>query len=371
MRRSRIAHRASRIVCLIGLVFLPTAASAATSSTEAYVPLENEFASAVVMRPDGKILYSFKPDLLRTAASLSKLMLALTMLDKTWNWNAVIKMSKADEVGGGRLRVAAGSRIKLTDLWQSALGSSANNAAMALARNAGPGVSAFVKKMNVKAKAIGASSSVFYDPSGMNPKNKTTARDMAIIARDAFQKPRITDTSHVATYTFTLVGTNLSHTIKNTNAPLLADQDIYLQGGKTGYLPESMYNYASELSPLAPDGSGDHPKDVVVVVLGASSTAGAMASAKRLAAWAWSDDARFKGSQYPIPTRALYFGLNGNEVRWVQEQLHVTPVNGNFGPMTRAAVQAFQTAHGIAKAGNSGYGVVGPVTRARLAELAP
>jgi len=55
----------------------------------------------------------------------------------------------------------------------------------------------------------------------------------------------------------------------------------------------------------------------------------------------------------------------------VQEQLKVTPVNGNFGPVTLAAVKAFQVAHGIAKAGNTGYGVVGPATRAKLTELAP
>ncbi len=342
----------------------------AATSTDAYVPIPDEFAAAIVMRPNGKVLWSFKPEEPRTAASLTKLMLALTMLDKTWNWNAAIRMSKADEVGGGRLRVAAGSKILLKDLWQSALGSSANNAAMAMARIAGPGVNPFVKKMNAKAKAIGATSSVFHDPSGMNPKNMTTAHDMALIARDAFRLKRVTDASQKGPYTFTLAGTNVSHTIKNTNAPLLADTDVYLQGGKTGYLPESMYNYAGEMRPMVA-ADGNHTKDVVVVVLGAPSTAGAMASAKRLAEWAWEDDARFRGSQYPVPARAVYFGMSGGEVKWVQEQLHVAPVNGNFGPKTRAAVQGFQMSHGIAKPGNSGYGVVGPVTRATLAELAP
>jgi D-alanyl-D-alanine endopeptidase (penicillin-binding protein 7) len=336
-----------------------------------YVPVPDEFSSAIVMRPDGKMLYGFKPDQKHVAASLSKLVLAITMLDKSWNWGAVISMRAGDEVGGGRLRVAVGSKIKLIDLWQSALGSSANNAGMAMARIAGPGVPAFMKKMNVKARAIGAASSVFYDPVGMNPKNMTTAHDIALIARAAFDQKRVTDASQQGPYTFTLAGTNLTHTIKNTNAPLLDDPDVYLQGGKTGYLPESMYNYAAEMQPLDADGITDKKKSVIVVVLGAPSTQGGMDSAKRLAEWAWSDDALFKGSNYPIPTRALFAGMSGNDVKWVQERLNMPTLNGNFGSMTVSAVKAFQVAQGIAKPGNSGYGVVGPATRAKLVELAP
>jgi D-alanyl-D-alanine endopeptidase (penicillin-binding protein 7) len=336
-----------------------------------YVPQPEEFSSAIVMRPDGKVLWSFKPDLTHTAASLSKLVLALTMLHRSWNWNAPITMRAGDEVGGGRLRVSIGTRIRLGDLWQSALGSSANNAGMAMARVAGPGVSSFIKRMNAEAQRIGASSSVFHDPVGMNPNNVTTAHDMALITRAAFSQPRIVQASQQGPYTFTLAGTNITHTINNTNAPLLNDADIYLQGGKTGYLPESLYNYAAQMSPSNADGSGDAKKSVIVVVLGATSTQDGMGAAKRLAEWAWSDDEHFRVSQYPVPTKVLLSGMSGPEVKWVQEQLKVIPINGNFGPKTMAAVRAFQKAQGIAKADDSGYGVVGPATRAKLVELAP
>ncbi len=40
-----------------------------------------------------------------------------------------------------------------------------------------------------------------------------------------------------------------------------------------------------------------------------------------------------------------------------------------FGPLTRAAVQKFQVKHGIARAGQAGYGTVGPRTRAKLNQL--
>jgi peptidoglycan hydrolase-like protein with peptidoglycan-binding domain/N-acetylmuramoyl-L-alanine amidase len=41
-------------------------------------------------------------------------------------------------------------------------------------------------------------------------------------------------------------------------------------------------------------------------------------------------------------------------------------VTGYYGPATQAAVQAFQSAKGIAKKGEAGYGLVGPKTRAAL-----
>ncbi len=361
-----------RLLAISALITLSSLGGSIALAAGPYVPKANEFASAVVMRPDGKVLYGYKQEAPHTAASLSKLVMALVMLDRNWNWGTIVKMAAADEVGGGRLRVAVGAKIVLADLWQSAIGSSANNAAMAMARLAGPGVPAFVQKMNTKVKSIGAKSSLFYDPAGMNAKNTTTAYDMALIARAAFKQSKVISASQSGTYTFTLAGTTLTHTIKNTNARLLADPDVYLTGGKTGYLPESMFNYAAQMSPLLEDGkSGEKKKDVVVVVLGSNSTQGAMDSAKRLAEWAWSDDDNFKSSNYPIPTKSLYYGITNDEVRWVQEALDVEPKSGFFGPLTRLAVQRFQVAQGIAKSGNSGYGVVGPATRAKLLELAP
>ncbi len=354
--------------CALFLFALP--ASAATS-TEAYVPTENEFAAAIVTRADGKVLYEFKADKSHTVASITKLLQALTMLDKKWNWNTTVTMSKADEVGGGRLRVAVGSKIRLSDLWQSSIGSSANNAATAMARIGGPGVSTFVKKMNTKAKSLGAGSSVFYDPSGMDARNKTTARDLVKIVRAAFREELIVQASQRGPYTFALVNTGTAHSIKNTNAPLLEDPNIWLVGGKTGYLPESMYNYGTTIRPMNAEGKSDPKKELSIVILGAQSQASTFDSVRRLANWAWAQPELFKGSMYQPPTRPLSYGLNGDDVRWLQENLKIDTVNGNFGPKTLAAVKAFQQTHKIAKPGDRAFGIVGPATRAKLIELAP
>ena len=44
-------------------------------------------------------------------------------------------------------------------------------------------------------------------------------------------------------------------------------------------------------------------------------------------------------------------------------------MNGSFGPKTLAAVKRFQEKYGIAKKGQTGYGLVGPKTRAKIKEL--
>jgi D-alanyl-D-alanine carboxypeptidase len=301
--------------------------------------------------------------------------MGITVLDETPNWTAAVTMRQEDEVGGGRLRVNVGDKVTFAALWQTALGSSANNAATAIARVVGPGVPAFVKKMNAKVQAIGATHSVFYDPSGMNPRNETTARDMAVIAKYAFDQSRVQRAAQTGSYHFSLANGTQSRLVSNTNAPFLEDPDVWLTGGKTGYLPESGYNYAGVLRPLYPNGVYDQKKEVVVVVLGSPTKAASFASVKRLAEWAWSDPQHFVDPK-PIFTRSLVYGSVGEDVRQLQELLKRDPdvypeglVTGRFLPLTHAAVKRFQVKHGVAKPGVVGYGVVGPATRAKIAEL--
>ncbi|MCK9360698.1 serine hydrolase [Patescibacteria group bacterium] len=346
--------------------------------SEATAPIKTEpFESAIVIRAStGKELYSYQPDKEHTAASLTKLALAITMLDKAWNWNTVVTMQGADEVGGGRLQVATGAKVRLANLWDATLGSSANNAATALARVGGPGVSAFVKKMNAKVKAIGATSSVFYDPSGMNAKNHTTARDMALIAKTAFSQTKVQQISQRGTYRFSLANGAQARNIKNTNLPFLEDPEVWLSGGKTGYLPESGYNYAGVLRPMNPNGTPDTKREVIVVVLGASTKSSSFASVKRLAEEVWAKPELFRDPP-PAPIKlTLTYGMIHAEVRALQTFLAkdktVYPegqVTGKFGGLTLAAVQRFQKKYSIAKPGDRGYGVVGPATRAKIASL--
>ena len=81
----------------------------------------------------------------------------------------------------------------------------------------------------------------------------------------------------------------------------------------------------------------------------------------------------------PSLTRALRQGMSGSDISALQTFLAsdsaIYPegtVSGYFGPLTQAAVERLQRKHGIVSSGNpdtSGYGMVGPATRAVIASV--
>lgn len=269
---------------------IPGVSFAATKAVhwEPFVPQDNEFAAAIVMLPKThQVLYAFKADKAHTAASLTKLAGAMAFLKKPGSWERLITLSKADEVGGGRLRVNVGARIPLRDLFYASITASANNAAMALARVSGLSMKAFLARMNQVAKASGATHTVFYDASGMNPKNMTTARDMALLAEAAFNLPEIRRAATVESYPVRIASARQVRTIKNTNPLLAANSGVWVMGGKTGYLEESLYNFVGRFRPEQADGTPELGKDVLIVVFGAPTKDAQFQTAKRLAQWAW------------------------------------------------------------------------------------
>lgn len=68
---------------------------------------------------------------------------------------------------------------------------------------------------------------------------------------------------------------------------------------------------------------------------------------------------------YPVPTRAITYGMTGNDVRWVQYQLNchdlMVDVDGSCGPACQSAIKEFQADHGLDVDGSCG-----PATREAL-----
>lgn len=252
-----------------------------------YARSDNEFASAIVIdAATGSVLYEYNADALWSAASLTKLMGALVFLDHRPDWNKIVDIRKQDEVGGGRLQVTSGATLRVIDLFYSSITASANNAAMALARVTGLSKPTFIKNMNTKAKALGMTNTTFTDPSGMDPKNITTARDMAKLASVAYANAEIRRGATSASYKFVIRNTGLSKQIKTTNDMLVGkDYDNYfVTGGKTGFLYESMYNLAVRVRPTSDQNAS---RQVVVVVFGSQTRDGSFKSTAALANWAW------------------------------------------------------------------------------------
>lgn len=144
----------------------------------------------VVDAENGRVLAEFAPDAMRYPASLTKLMtLYLTfeaLRDRRITLETEIPFSeRAAAVEPVKLGLPPGSTITVQQAILSMVTLSANDAATALGQYLGGGsISRFAEMMTLRAHALGMAHTVFTNPSGLpNPRQVTTARDMAVLAR--------------------------------------------------------------------------------------------------------------------------------------------------------------------------------------------
>ena len=276
---------------LMGCFAFP--ADASSTSTSAFDPDAYGLSGAYAMDPHTqKELYAWNENKIWPVASLTKIVSALVWQGRDIPWKTPITLRAQDEVGGGRLRVPVGTRVSFEDLWYASITASANNAAMALARALGVSSKTFIGLMNKKVLAFKTEHTVFVDASGMNPKNVSTPREMAKIARAAFTFRPLQKAASTTTYGVRVITPN-PHTrpIKTTNTLLAHDPDVWVIAGKTGYLEESEHNLVVWMRPVGVDGTPEKGKDVLIVVFGADTKEQMFASAKHLAHSLWTSHA--------------------------------------------------------------------------------
>lgn len=249
-------------------------------------PVKNLTANSaiVVDRASKKVLFSHNHDLPWVAASLTKIMSAVVFIEHNPSWYSTANILSADEVGGGRLRVASGALMTVKDVFFSAITGSANNCAMAMMRLSGLGQDHFVAMMNFRAWILGMKNSRFYEPSGMDVRNVTTVDDMAILADYAFNNGWIRRAATTFWYKFNLISPEMDKSVKNTNDLLIYDPDLYITGGKTGYLDESLYNLVITTKHMR-----ETRPELIVIVLGSDTRQQSFDEAKSLALWMWDN----------------------------------------------------------------------------------
>lgn len=200
-------------------------------------------------------------------ASLTKLVTAMVVMDSKPKLTKSVKITVLDESrgactsGGDCINAKPGVAFTIDGLFHAALLPSANNAASALAASTGMSAAQFTAKMNAKVKSLGATGSVFNEPTGMDPSNTITASDYAKIIAAAYSNSYLRQVAETQTYV--LKSTNnkkYNQTLKNTDK-LLSSPGVQMIAAKTGYLDESQYNFAS----LVKLSNGDK---AAIVVLG-------------------------------------------------------------------------------------------------------
>lgn len=218
--------------------------------------------SALLVDEAGRTLFSQNDGKTYSVASLTKLMTALVFLDHNPGLQKKITILKKDDSEPAKVPLVAGDVVTVKDLFNATLVGSRNNTAQALARSTGLSKKQFVTKMNAKAKSFGLTGTVFSDVSGLDPGNRSTARDIYRLAHVAFSNKLIRDTLNKKRYVLVTANKRKKFTIKNTN-PFIGSSSL-LKEGKTGFINEAGYNFVVHAR------SGD--KGVIAVIFGASDS---------------------------------------------------------------------------------------------------
>jgi serine-type D-Ala-D-Ala carboxypeptidase (penicillin-binding protein 5/6) len=141
----------------------------------------------------GEVLWRRLPDRVLPIASLTKMMTALIVVQRTRPSDKVRVTKEALAYKGSGVGVLPrGKRVKLETMLNGLLLPSGNDAAIALAQRVSGTVARFVRQMNEQARALGLACTRFSSPSGFEDAgNHSCATDLAALARAVLDEPRL------------------------------------------------------------------------------------------------------------------------------------------------------------------------------------
>lgn len=234
----------------------------------------------------GKVLYEKNPDEKRPAASITKVMTLLLVMEAVDSGtlsldDTVTASAHAASMGGSDIWLKEGETMSVDDMLKATVIMSANDAAVALAEKVAGTEDDFVHRMNERAQQLGMTNTTFLNCNGLDEDGHlTTARDIAIMSAELIKHPKIFDYAQ----TWIDYVRDGKTQLVNTNKLLKTYQGITgLKTGTTGKAG-SCISATAERSGLS----------LIAVVLGSENTADRFSTATALldygfANWAMAD----------------------------------------------------------------------------------
>ncbi len=186
----------------------------------------------------GEVIFSKNADERLPMASTTKIMTALVALENCDVKKTVSVSAAAVGVEGSSVYLYPEEKLTLEDLLYAMLLESANDAAAAIAIEVGGSIEGFADMMNEKARALSLVDTHFENPHGLDGETHyTTARELAIIAREAYSNERFREIVSTYKKTIPLNETEGVRLLMNHNKLLKSYEGAV--GIKTGFTKKS------------------------------------------------------------------------------------------------------------------------------------
>lgn len=270
----KIAFASAMVALVLGLALRANAADGKPAKTAG--PEVRSASALVVDGNNGEVIYERQGALVTPIASITKLMTALVVLDGRQPLDEVIQITADDrwKGKGAFSRLPVDAKLARGDLLRLALMASENRAAQVLSRAYPGGTAAFVRAMNVKARALGMTRTRFADSSGLSSDNVSTARDLAKLVIAASHDPVIREYSTLDRHEVVAGRSRLE--FRNTNL-LIGKPDWQILVQKTGFTNDAGQCLVME--------AVIEERPVVMVLLNSFGTLTRTADARRIRRW--------------------------------------------------------------------------------------
>ena len=227
------------LILLLLLISIPLVKA---EETEDLAP--NAKSASMIEASTGEILFQKNKDEKLAAASMTKMMSMLLIMEEIENgnlkWNEMITTSeKASSMGGSQIFLKVGEKMTVEDLLKGVAIASGNDAVVALAERVSGSEEQFVKRMNTRAKDLGLKNTNFINATGLTADNHySSAYDMSLIAKELVKHEKILE--FTSTYEdYLRKDTKSPFWLVNTNRLVRFKEGV--DGLKTGFTDEAGY----------------------------------------------------------------------------------------------------------------------------------
>ncbi|HHY76328.1 MAG TPA: D-alanyl-D-alanine carboxypeptidase [Firmicutes bacterium] len=194
----------------------------------------------------GRIVASKNAETPHIPASLTKIMTMYILFDdlaagKVSLDDMVPVSEKAWATGGSKMFILVGTEVKLEDLVKGITVMSGNDACVAVAEYLSGSVTAFVDRMNAKARELGLTDTHFVDPHGLSDDNRVSAKDLLkLVTAYVHDHPEALPYHAIKEFAYTAPGESTKDPQFNRNRLLWSYPGAY--GLKTGFTTMAGFN---------------------------------------------------------------------------------------------------------------------------------